>query len=91
MPEIPIVRFSCGNSNIGPTTTTRHDRMSPNYAEKRKKHVQNRLKNTRCKGVHAIERPDSMFLYVPIWLMVKSLCIACVYFTTGQRVGEILK
>jgi hypothetical protein len=50
MPEIPNVRFSCGNSNITdllqiwplkfrPTSTTRRDRMSPNYAEKRKKHV----------------------------------------------------
>jgi hypothetical protein len=43
MPEIPYVRFSCGNSNIRDlhvlqTSTTRRDRMSPNY-EKRKKHV----------------------------------------------------
>jgi hypothetical protein len=32
--------------------------MSPNYAEKRKKHVPKiGSENTRCKGLHAIERP----------------------------------
>jgi hypothetical protein len=51
MPEIPNVRFSCGNSNIRnllqilateiqTISTTHRNRISPNYAEKRrKKHV----------------------------------------------------
>jgi hypothetical protein len=40
------------------TSTTGRDRMSPNYAEKRKKHVPKiGSENTRCKGVHVIERP----------------------------------
>jgi hypothetical protein len=38
------------------TSTTRRDRMSPNYAEVKTTCPQNRLKNTRCKGLHAIER-----------------------------------
>jgi hypothetical protein len=50
MPEIPNMWFCCGNSNISETyfkfcplkfrlTSTRRDRMSPNYTEKWKKHV----------------------------------------------------
>jgi hypothetical protein len=70
MPEIPNVRFCCGNSNIRDvlkilateiqTSTARRDRMSPNYAEKRKKHVPKiGYKYTGCKGVHAIEGLDN--------------------------------
>jgi hypothetical protein len=49
MPEIPNVRFSANNNisdllqilatEIRLTSKTGRDRMSPNYAEKRKKHV----------------------------------------------------
>jgi hypothetical protein len=47
MPEIPYVRFSCGNSNIRDLLQILAKKTCP----------QNRLKNTRCKGV--IERPDN--------------------------------
>jgi hypothetical protein len=34
------------------TSTTRRDRMFPNHQKRKKTCPQNRLKNTRCKGVH---------------------------------------
>jgi hypothetical protein len=70
MPDIPNVWFSCGNSNIRDLLQILATEIQTNFNNSPRQNVpklcwkvkkktcpQNRLKNTRCKGVHAIERP----------------------------------
>jgi hypothetical protein len=69
MPEITNVRFSCGNSNIRDLLQILATEIQTNFNNSPRQNVpklcwkvkkicpQNRLKNTRCKGVHVIERP----------------------------------
>jgi hypothetical protein len=53
--------------------------MSQNYAEKRKKICpRNRLRNTRCKGVHAIEGP----VRSPDFFRVENLGLVCLGHST---------
>jgi hypothetical protein len=73
MPEIPNVRFSCGNSNMRDLLQILATEIQTNFNNSPWQNVpklcwkvkktchQNRLKNTRCKGIHVIERPATPY------------------------------